>query len=1492
MKNRRLLAVLFTIIMSLTVSVFAVACTKKTPNAIYYTVIFDYNYDNEDLVQVSVEAGKTVEPASRTRAGYTLIGWFDEEELPFDFATPITRDITLKAEWEENVAAPTTYAVTFTKVDGVKFNFDETPGATVKPNTTIAFDVEISPFHEKTADFAVTVNGDPITPDKYGVYTFKVTSATTVTVKGVEARSKEMEGKGTESDPKQIGTAAQWLGFAELLSDENYEGDEWFILTDDIDFRGYPVPVAEYAERISLNGKGHTLSNFKINDYYASYDKDGVEEARAGLIATAALSDFKNLTIENVELSVAASEDVAAGALVAYAMHCMFENIHVTGDSEIAVSGGGIVMAGGIVGQLYAITGVQLASNFASITFCTSAANVTAAGDLSYAGGIAGAVAGSRMDIFFGEEEYCLAFIAYCGATGTLTSDYTAGGIAAWVQPYAAIQNCYFAGAQNDVEFYGGIAGILYGEEEIVIANCFSTVWFTPSSTTGPIYGYKISYVGVARDYEADNFFADCYFAPNGEFADEELNFYDWQNEADRASILTLLKWNKNSWKTDEEWPVPHKAESFKATLGIKPEKAFDITADGEIRTVPAEKQTHSVPFLDPITFLGTFITSSYDGLLIAANETSGTWYSAGYYLDGRRLPAAYVITDNADTEEIELKFFNYGTVAEEYYFTSGSQGYRLVLNNDATATVVSNSSQTAKFRYVYFGEDSFLLTGSEETIDLHVIAFVGAPDYVFNTKIGERNFIMPRAYLNKETGCLYSMFTGVFEAYSYSDVVGSWTYGSTEVYQFKVNRTGTYISGDEEKDFTWAYVLEDGVKTGITVTFKGNVTVTLTFGEQANQLVDGAKSATYLKKANRYGGTYVSDVYTNKKLIVTGDEPFVNGEFTVGQHTYHVNANGFIVDEKGTEYYAENSFAGIWYGTTTVGKCGTCFLTLGGINLYGVGDAEYLGLPITYSVASVDGNKVTLAFAYYGQAYGTIDVTVNNDHLAASTMVVTSPKLASKVGDSVSLKVRDVFYGAWYAADGTTKYYFEDGTVTINEEDPVPYTYINKTTITVNGTTVTYDGSGDYSVVSYGTKKLTRGDIFGLYHFIDAHGVEWQFDGLGIIGEGTVKVESFETTSEFTYVLEQDSGDAILSVKDEPVYRASHNNGIVTLAPIDPETLEPIEDAEPILLGRLTLASLTYSGNWAAFYLANPDDEYATMTDFTIGVADKDGNFAVTAGGEYADITRGTYKSGRMRFYNEDGLFLYEVGNAGNMLILMKAGTSSGYPFYKLDVFCGTWTNPDGMGEITFDGWGDVDAYGYLEYTVTAGDNTYSDDTLIYMYDDDYDSMVMLYVEKGKLYYYYRIKFMNVDGVDEDGVSYGTYSLYYTTFEGTGINAGYAIVLIPFNYVDDQLTGELATDGKQQFLFYGNSIFFDVMTGEREVFLVEYTPDLTEPDKTEVLIYMVMEVDAGENEGDLVFKVAMFGESVYIAQITYNAEDGTLTIDSMEEIDLEAAAA
>lgn len=125
---------------------FYVNCDKAI--TVKHTVTFDYDYDSW-VVRVLVEDGKTVAaPASSgvERTGYVIDGWYLNSEK-YDFATAVTSDITLVADWKvdrnNNGIADEDEYLTVTYSDGVANEVifaDQIHNTLLKGEATPAFD--------------------------------------------------------------------------------------------------------------------------------------------------------------------------------------------------------------------------------------------------------------------------------------------------------------------------------------------------------------------------------------------------------------------------------------------------------------------------------------------------------------------------------------------------------------------------------------------------------------------------------------------------------------------------------------------------------------------------------------------------------------------------------------------------------------------------------------------------------------------------------------------------------------------------------------------------------------------------------------------------------------------------------------------------------------------------------------------------------------------------------------------------------------------------------------------------------------------------------------------------------------------------------------------------------------------------------------------------------------------------------------------------------
>lgn len=82
------------------------------PETAVHTVSFDYGIEGMTGSQQVADGGKATEPVAPVRDGYTFDGWLLDGQL-YDFATPVTGNITLTADWTIN-----TYTVRFDTAGG------------------------------------------------------------------------------------------------------------------------------------------------------------------------------------------------------------------------------------------------------------------------------------------------------------------------------------------------------------------------------------------------------------------------------------------------------------------------------------------------------------------------------------------------------------------------------------------------------------------------------------------------------------------------------------------------------------------------------------------------------------------------------------------------------------------------------------------------------------------------------------------------------------------------------------------------------------------------------------------------------------------------------------------------------------------------------------------------------------------------------------------------------------------------------------------------------------------------------------------------------------------------------------------------------------------------------------------------------------------------------------------------------------------------------
>jgi uncharacterized repeat protein (TIGR02543 family) len=169
--------------------------TENTKPKGTFTVTFDSNGGSAVAVQNVAENGVASKPANPSRSGYTFKEW-QLDGKAYDFATPVTANITLKAEWTKKsssggsggTSTPTTYAISVSasengSISPVSANVERGKSQTFTINANIGYEV---------AD--VLVDGKSV--GAVSSYTFDNVNTT----HSISATFKEKDGSSTYTD--------------------------------------------------------------------------------------------------------------------------------------------------------------------------------------------------------------------------------------------------------------------------------------------------------------------------------------------------------------------------------------------------------------------------------------------------------------------------------------------------------------------------------------------------------------------------------------------------------------------------------------------------------------------------------------------------------------------------------------------------------------------------------------------------------------------------------------------------------------------------------------------------------------------------------------------------------------------------------------------------------------------------------------------------------------------------------------------------------------------------------------------------------------------------------------------------------------------------------------------------------------------------------------------------------------------------------------------
>ncbi len=108
------IAVLIVLVMVICAMAVFTACetTQEENSPVEYTVTFDSNGGSAVKAQTVEQGKKVVLPAEPTKDNCDFVGWYTEDNKPYDFDSAVNANFTLYAKWQE-IKPAVTYTVTF-----------------------------------------------------------------------------------------------------------------------------------------------------------------------------------------------------------------------------------------------------------------------------------------------------------------------------------------------------------------------------------------------------------------------------------------------------------------------------------------------------------------------------------------------------------------------------------------------------------------------------------------------------------------------------------------------------------------------------------------------------------------------------------------------------------------------------------------------------------------------------------------------------------------------------------------------------------------------------------------------------------------------------------------------------------------------------------------------------------------------------------------------------------------------------------------------------------------------------------------------------------------------------------------------------------------------------------------------------------------------------------------------------------------------------------
>ena len=377
-------------------------------------------------------------------------------------------------------------------------------------------------------------------------------------------------GKGTETDPYQVYTAADLTGvyrkgYFKLMNDID--------LTDYINqfspTEGWESIGRDGSETIHFDGNGHKITGLWCN---STRDNTGL------------FSCFANGTIKDLTVETAKNKQVKGGAntgiLIGKMINGTIENCKVAG----AVADGTPV--GGMVGLF----------DGGSISRCQANVTVATTGATSYVGGLVGGITGGMIDQCAtqgtlkatGATSYVggliglnRATVTNCYSTATVTSSYNAAGLVAY--NYGVVDMCYAIGDLHSNNYAAGVIGYNDGANAVVrnsvaMNNKIDVTYESQQVQQGGGYGQRIigGIKNGAPSPEMNNYALKTMQVSLNDVP--QIVYDDIMNgtamtaaELKQKATYQELNWDfDNVWNIDEGTSYPY--QTIKADTGTDPD--------------------------------------------------------------------------------------------------------------------------------------------------------------------------------------------------------------------------------------------------------------------------------------------------------------------------------------------------------------------------------------------------------------------------------------------------------------------------------------------------------------------------------------------------------------------------------------------------------------------------------------------------------------------------------------------------------------------------------------------------------------------------------------------------------------------------------------------------------------------------------------------------------------------------------------------------------